>query len=128
LRLLLDTHALVWWLLNSPRLTPKPRALIADQENELFVSAASAWELATKVRLGKWPEAMAITASFPTVLTANQFKPLPISAAHALRAGAWLASHPDPFDRMLAAQAEMDGLALLTADAAFSGFGIETIW
>ena len=126
--LLLDTHALIWWWTDDPRLTPPARAAIADPARVAHVSAASAWELATKHRLGKWPEAGVVLDQFDDLLRRSRFAALPITPAEARTAGALDWAHRDPFDRMLLAQAAALGLALVSGDAAFSGRGIVRIW
>ncbi len=128
LQLLLDTHALIWWWTNDPRLSDAARGAIADETNDVFVSAASAWEIATKQRLGKLAEVPEAAARFAELVEADGFVPLPIDQRHALRAGAWLNEHRDPFDRMLAAQCELEGLTLVTCDAAMVGFGCRRMW
>ena len=126
--LLLDTHALIWWWTDDPRLTPPARAAIADPARVAHVSAASAWELATKHRLGKWPEAAAVLDQFDDLLRRSRFAALPITPAEARTAGALDWAHRDPFDRMLLAQATALGLALVSGDAAFAGQGVARIW
>ncbi|MFT4102547.1 MAG: type II toxin-antitoxin system VapC family toxin [Burkholderiaceae bacterium] len=128
MRLLLDTHALLWWFTDDERLSAKARALIGDQRNEIFVSAASAWEIATKYRLGKLPGLDEAISKYTDLLAADGFQSWSVTHAHALRAGSYEADHRDPFDRMLAAQSELDGLRLVTIDGAFASFGIETVW
>lgn len=128
MRLLLDTHALAWWLGDNPKLSRKAHDLIAAPSNAVFVSAASAWEIATKTRIGRWPEAMALASMFPGIVEANGFEPLAITVRHAMHAGALIAAHADPFDRMLAAQAELEEMTLVTADPAFAQFDAATLW
>ena len=128
MRLLLDTHALLWWFTDDPRLSAKVRALIGDIENEILVSAASAWEIATKHRLGKLEEAADAVLRFEELVTADGFTPLPITHRHGLRAGLYHAAHRDPFDRMLAAQAQIESVPLVTLDSAFKQFEIATLW
>jgi PIN domain nuclease of toxin-antitoxin system len=128
MKLLLDTHALAWWLANNPKLSRKAHDLIAVPSNAVFVSAASAWEIATKTRLGKWPEAMGLASMFPGVIEASGFEPLAITVRHAIHAGALTAAHADPFDRMLAAQAELEEMTLVTADLAFAQFNAPILW
>lgn len=129
MRLLLDTHALIWWWTNDPQLSAQARDALLDEGNEVFVSAASAWEIATKQRLGKLKELPDLrTARFQQLLAADGFGSLPITPAHALRAGAHPAAHRDPFDRMLAAQAELEGLQLVTTDRAFGQFEVAVLW
>lgn len=128
MKLLLDTHALLWWFVNDPRLSARARALIADEDNEILVSAASAWEIATKHRLGKLPQASDAFPRFEELVAADGFAYLAISSRHGLRAGSYALPHGDPFDRMLAAQAETERLTLLTLDPAFAAFPVSTLW
>jgi PIN domain nuclease of toxin-antitoxin system len=128
MRVLVDTHALVWWLLDKPSLSSRSRALFADDENEILVSAAVAWELATKARSGKWPVALAIATQIASVIAENRFTPLSITIEHARVAGLFIWDHRDPFDRMLAAQAQLEGIPLLSADPVFRSFGTPVIW
>lgn len=128
MRLLLDTHALLWWFTDDARLSAKARAEISDERNEVFVSSASAWEIATKVRLGKLDTVPQVVERFAELLAADGFETLPIGLPHALRAGALAQLHRDPFDRMLAAQSELESMALVTADSTFAEFGSKTLW
>lgn len=128
MRLLLDTHALLWWFTDDPRLSVKARALIGDAGNEILVSAASAWEIATKHRLEKLEEAAEAVIRFEELVAADGFTHLPVSYRHGLRAGRYHAAHRDPFDRLLAAQAEIESLPLVTLDPAFKQFEIITLW
>jgi len=128
MRLLLDTHALLWWFVDDARLSARVRALIADEANEILVSAASAWEVATKHRLGKLPLAADAYPRFEELVAADGFSYLSISCRHGLRAGSYPARHGDPFDRMLAAQAEIEHLPLVTLDPALADFPIEILW
>jgi len=128
MRVLLDTHALLWAAAYDELLSSRARHLIQPQRNEVFVSAASAWEIATKYRLGKLPRAQALVDDFvPAVRTAG-YQPLPISLEHALRAGLLPAQHKDPFDRMLAAQAIHENLALISNDEQLDVFGVRREW
>ncbi|MBK5970975.1 MULTISPECIES: type II toxin-antitoxin system VapC family toxin [Thiorhodovibrio] len=125
---LLDTHAFLWWVTDSPDLSGPARKIIADEDNAIFVSAASAWEIATKVRLGKLSGVPGVVDRFGELVAADGFRHLPASYLHALRSGGYGVAQKDPFDRMLAAQSEIERLPLITRDPAFSLFGIETIW
>ena len=127
-RLLLDTHALLWWFVDDPALSVRARVAITDEDNEVFVSAATAWEIATKHRLGKLPEAAGAVKRFDGLVAADRFLHMPIDRRHGLRAGAYDVAHRDPFDRMLAAQAELERLTLVTADPAFARFPVTTLW
>lgn len=126
--LLLDTHALVWWLTDDHGLSASARRAIGDDGRDVVVSAASAWEIATKQRLGRLASVPPAGEWFGALSAANGFRHLDVSYLHALRAGALPAAHRDPFDRMLAAQAEMEGLSLVTCDPAFEHFGTATLW
>jgi PIN domain nuclease of toxin-antitoxin system len=128
LRLLLDTHALAWFLLDLPRLPQTAKAAIADPDNMVVVSIVSALEIAIKVRVGKWPEAEPILRNFDGVLSAEQFQPLTVSMDHALKAGSMPGSHRDPFDRLLIAQALVEDLTLVTNETLFDGFGVQRLW
>jgi PIN domain nuclease of toxin-antitoxin system len=125
---LLDTHAFLWWVTDSLELSERARGIIADEDTAIFVSAASAWEIATKVRLGKLSGTPGVVERFGELVAADGFRHLPVSYLHALRSGGYGVAHKDPFDRMLAAQSEIERLPLVTRDLAFSLFGIETIW
>lgn len=128
MRLLLDTHALLWWWQGNPRLSRTARDAIAREAAETYVSAATAWELATKVRIGKLPEARRLAEGFVEGLTEQGIFMMPITVAHGHRAG-WLEGpHKDPFDRMLAAQALMEDCAVVTNDEKIARFGVRTIW
>ena len=128
MRCLLDTHALAWWLLDLPRLGSIARQTIAAADNDIYVSAVSAFEIATKHRLGKWREMAALVNDFDVILRKERFEYFPISVAHAFLAGRMPMTHGDPFDRILAAQCQLENLSLITIDAAFGEFGIDTIW
>ncbi len=128
MQLLLDTHALLWWFTDDARLSPAARAAIADESHTIWVSAASAWEIATKTRLGKLDEAPEAAARYNELIAADGFAHLPIAPLHGLWAGAYAVEHRDPFDRMLAAQAELEQLTLITRDPAFALFGTRTLW
>ncbi|MDP3031538.1 MAG: type II toxin-antitoxin system VapC family toxin [Rhodocyclaceae bacterium] len=128
MRYLLDTHALLWWWTDDSQLSPLARAAIELQTNKILVSAASAWEIATKLRLGKLAEADEAVRRFNELVAADGFEHLPISYLHALRAGNYECQHRDPFDRMLAAQAELDALVLLTCDPVFAACGTRVAW
>lgn len=128
MRLLLDTHALLWWFTADPRLSVRAQAAIADEANAIHVSAASAWEIATKQRIGKLDEVPQAAERFAELVAADGFLHLPVSYLHGLRAGGYTVAHRDPFDRMLAAQSELESMVLVTRDPAFSVFPIATLW
>ena len=125
---LLDTHVFLWWLFDAPELSSTVRNTLADPSRRVLVSSASAWEIATKVRLGKLPEAKVLAEDLQGWIERAGFAELPMSVAHAQRAGSWALAHRDPFDRMLAAQSEIEGLALVSKDPALREFGIEIVW
>jgi PIN domain nuclease of toxin-antitoxin system len=127
-RLLLDTHALIWWLAGDARLSPAARSAIEDEANEVFVSAASAWEIATKHRLGKLPAAGPLAVDFAREVRAQGFTPLPITLEHGQVAGALASEHRDPFDRMLAAQAREEKLGLVSIETLFDALDVVRIW
>ena len=128
MRLLLDTHAFLWWLEGNRQLSRKARSAIGDPTAAVFVSAASAWEIATKFRLGKLSGAAAIVNDIAGAVASQAFSPLAITLAHAQRAGLLPGAHRDPFDRMLIAQAQAEDLALITNETVFDGYGIRRIW
>lgn len=128
MRYLLDTHTLLWWWTNDPQLSLRARELIAEEAHAIMVSATSAWEIATKFRLGKLASATGAVTRFNELVVADGFVHLPVSYLHALKAGGFVANHRDPFDRMLAAQSEIERLPLLTCDPAFAEFKTRTIW
>lgn len=125
---LLDSHALLWWWFDPDRLSTAVRELVIDPSTPVLVSAASVWELSLKHHQGKLPELSGVITDLPGLLQADGFEALPISLAHGLRAGGYSQPHRDPFDRMLAAQAELDRLVLLTADPQLSSFPCQTLW
>jgi PIN domain nuclease of toxin-antitoxin system len=127
-RYLLDTHALLWWLAGDRRLSKAARTAIADERHTVFVSAASAWEITAKFRLGKLPGAHVIVSDIGGVVATQAFSPLPITIVHAQRAGALQNDHRDPFDRMLIAQSLAEGLALVSNEKIFDGFGVTRLW
>lgn len=128
MRLLLDTHALLWWFTDDDRLSPPARSAIVEAENEIHVSAASAWEIATKQRLGKLNGVPEATKRFAELVAADGFLHLRVCYRHALRAGDYRVDHRDPFDRMLAAQSELERMVLVTRDPAFALFACQTLW
>ena len=119
-RFLLDTHTLLWWLNDSPQLGPRCRQMISDDRNQVFVSAATTWEISIKMAIGKLraPEDM------DSVVEDEGFSKLPISLYHGQLAGSLPAHHRDPFDRMLIAQAQAEGLILITADENISLYNL----
>ena len=119
MRLLLDTHLLLWWLDASPSLSAQAGEMIRDPENTVFVSAVSLWEIWLKQSLGK----LRLPVDFTDRLAAESFESLPLMAAHARQVAVLPWRHRDPFDRMLVAQAQVEKLVLLTADEALTAYG-----
>ena len=128
MRLLLDTHALIWWLAGDPLLSATAKAAVLDPNNEIFVSAASAWEIATKFRIGRLPHAGALTVNILGALTSQGFLELPITVEHGQAAGSLPGPHRDPFDRMLIAQAAIADLVLVSNEAVFERYGVRRLW
>lgn len=122
-RLLLDTHAFIWWIAGDDSLGPVARAQIADTHNQIFISAATVWEMAIKRQLGK----LTAPDDLERVVERCGFTPLLIGLFHAQQAGSLPLHHRDPFDRMLIAQAQADGLTIITQDAAFPAYGVRLI-
>jgi len=128
MRVLLDTHALLWWLDGDARLSKRARAAIGDERTTCLVSAASAWEITTKARLGKLPGALEVADDVSACLRSQQFTPLDITVDHAQRAGSLPGAHRDPFDRMLIAQSHAENVPVVSNDAVFDAFGVVRIW
>jgi PIN domain nuclease of toxin-antitoxin system len=128
MRLLLDTHALLWWWFDDPRLSRRAREAIAAEDSEVWVSAASAWEVATKVRAGKLEHARGLSERFEPGLAAEGFRQLAITVEHGSCAGSLKGDHRDPFDRILAAQSIIEELTVVSADARIGRLGAEMLW
>ena len=128
MKVLLDTCALIWATLSPSSLSRQAGETISDESNVILVSAASAWEIATKVRIGKLPDAEKLERDYLDVLEAAGYTQLPIDAGSALRAGRLAADHKDPFDRMIAAQALALDIPVLSPDPLLDGFGVRRIW
>lgn len=128
MKALLDTCAVIWGMLSPSTLSRKAQQTIAAEENEIFVSAASAWEIATKVRLGKLRGAERLERDYLSLMAEAGYTPLPIEAADALRAGRMAFEHRDPFDRMIAAQALALDIPVVSSDPVFDAFGVRRIW
>jgi PIN domain nuclease of toxin-antitoxin system len=127
-RLLLDTHALLWWIADDERLSPRAAALIADGGNQVLVSAASAWEIVVKSGLGRVEVPTPVDRFFVAQLEANAFVPLPIQMRHALGLEALPDVHRDPFDRILVAQAVAEDLTLVSGDAVLRSYPVAIEW
>ncbi len=128
MRALLDTHAFLWWMADSRRLSEPARRAIANESNEILVSAASAWEISTKFRIGKLPGGEAVAVDIAGCISSQDFRPLAISIADAERAGRLPGPHRDPFDRMLIAQASARNLTLVSIDSVFDEYGVVRLW
>jgi PIN domain nuclease of toxin-antitoxin system len=126
-RVLLDTHTLVWWVEGREKLSAKARETMQHDDTVVLVSAASAWELAIKSRMGKF-KSRELTERLDEQILEEGFVPLAISIEHALRAGGLDSPHKDPFDRMLIAQAQIEDLSVISKDKAFDSFAVRRIW
>jgi PIN domain nuclease of toxin-antitoxin system len=127
-KVLLDTCAVIWATMSPSALSHKARETLANESNVILVSAASAWEIATKVRLGKLPGAEKLEQDYLAVMEEAGYTLLAIDTESALRAGRLTAEHKDPFDRMIAAQALAMDVAVLSPDPQFDQFGVRLIW
>ncbi|MEX2443855.1 MAG: type II toxin-antitoxin system VapC family toxin [Alkalispirochaeta sp.] len=125
---LLDTHVLLWWWGQPDRLSPRVLAMLRDPETVVRVSAASAWEIATKYRIGKLPSGATIVKSWEERIGLDGFRELSMTPRHALRAGTLPGLHRDPFDRMLAAQSILEEISVVSSDEALSALGAARIW
>lgn len=128
MRVLLDTHALIWWLLGDPALSAAARASITDSDNEVMVSAASAWEISTKHRIGKLPSAALLAVDIAGAIASQGFDELPMTVREAQRAGNLPGPHRDPFDRLLIAQALSLDLTLVSNEAVFDRYAVRRLW
>jgi PIN domain nuclease of toxin-antitoxin system len=125
---LLDTHTLIWWMTTDPHLSRSARTLIEQESTISLVSAASAWEIATKVRLGRLPAAADLVEDFVDDIKRQRMEILAVSAEHGIRAGLLPGPHKDPFDRMLIAQAQAENVPILSNDRALDGYGVRRLW
>ena len=128
MRVLLDTHTLIWAKISPGSLSRHVAEIMADPLNEIFVSAATAWEIATKIRLGKLPGADSLERDFLETMEDSGYTLLPIEAESALRAGRLIADHGDPFDRIIAAQALAMDIPVLSTDTKLDVFGVRRLW
>jgi PIN domain nuclease of toxin-antitoxin system len=126
-RYLIDTHVLLWWIFDDPKLDQNIREIIQNPSNKIIVSSASAWEIATKYRIGKLPEAKELLENYDQIIQKARFFQLSITTAHALRAGGLPIQHRDPFDRMIMAQSELEKISVITYDPAFKTGLLEVI-
>ena len=128
MRLLLDTHAFLWWVINDKRLSQAAGQAIADDDNDVLISAASAWEIATKHRKGKLPEAEALARDIAGAIAGQDFEELAVTVDDAARAGALPGPLRDPFDRMLIAQALSRNLVLISNESVFDRYDVRRLW
>lgn len=128
MKILLDTHALLWWLIDEPRLGRLAAAALASKRNEIFVSAVSAYEISLKHGLGKLPQAARLAADFTEEVGAEGFSLLSLTPREAQLAGRMQNAHRDPFDRMLIAQAILQDLILISNEVLFDDFGVKRLW
>ena len=128
MRLLLDTHAFIWWFQGNTKLPLPARRVVADDSNDVLISAASAWEIATKHRLGKLPGAEALALDIPGAIQRQKFEELPVTVADGARAGELPGPLRDPFDRMLIAQALTHDLVVVSNERLFDRYGVRRLW
>ena len=128
MRTLLDTHAFLWWIADSGRLSDTARRAIDNDANTIFVSAASAWEITTKHRIGKLAQAGAVALDVTGIIAGQGFEELAITVGDAARAGQLPGPHRDPFDRMLIAQALARNITIVSVDRMFDGYGVHRLW
>ncbi len=125
---ILDTCSLLWWWSDPTHLSDRVRAIVEEPETSVYVSPASAWEIATKYRIKKLPAGDRVMREWEHRIGTDRFTELSITAAHAFRAGTLLGSHRDPFDRMIAAQSILERLPVVTPDARIESLGAERVW
>lgn len=128
MKLLLDTHAFLWWVEGTPALGRRARAAVANPDNEVFISIASCWELAIKLSLGKLRLTQRLDRFIPEQLTLNGFSLFAVELRHVVGVADLPFHHRDPFDRLLVAQALQDQLAVVSADRVFRRYGVTVIW
>lgn len=128
MRLLLDTHAFLWWVINDKRLSQAARRAIADEDNDVLISAVSAWEIAIKHQIGKLPESETLVENMAAKIALEGFEELPITVDDAVRAGQLPGHHSDPFDRMLIAQALARNIPLVSNEPVFDRYGVRRLW
>lgn len=128
MNLLIDTHALIWFAQDSPGLSKAARAAIADNSGRAFCSVASIWEMAIKLSLGKLKMSLRLEGGFDRLLEKNGFLMLPVEYRHAARVAVLPWHHRDPFDRLLVAQAMVEGMAVISHDAQLDAYAIDRIW
>jgi PIN domain nuclease of toxin-antitoxin system len=128
MRVLIDTHTFLWAIFEPKKLSKTARQTLENAQTSVRVSSVTAWEIATKYRIGKLPLGQAMVGSYAKYLARFAAEELPVTSEHALVAGSFRSAHRDPFDRMLAAQSQCEALPLVTCDAAFREFRIDVLW
>jgi PIN domain nuclease of toxin-antitoxin system len=128
MRLLIDTHILLWLIREPKRISSAAKAALLDDANQVYVSAASAWEIAIKVHAGKLSVDRGLLTDFDATVKAQGMVQLTVTSEHGIKAGLLNSPHKDPFDRMLAGQALLEHLTMVTADRAFTSMGVKIIW
>ena len=128
MKLILDTHAVIWFFLGDNRLGARARRALSDRDDAVFISAVSAMEITTKFRLGKLPDAKGLSDRLQIMAQEQNFIELPITVPHAQLAGSLPIPHKDPFDRLLIAQAQIERATLVSNEALFDGFGVRRLW
>jgi PIN domain nuclease of toxin-antitoxin system len=128
MRVLLDTQAFLWWLSDARRLTDRALEVVGDPGTEVCVSVASAWEIAIKTQLGRIEFDGPVEEYVPAQLRHHGFVPLPVELSHALRAGSLPRHHGDPFDRLIVAQGQLEGIPIVTIDPLIGLYDVDTIW
>lgn len=128
MKILLDTHVFVWWITDQPTLSSKARKILEKGSNRLYLSIASAWEMAIKISLEKLVISEPLDSFLTDQLNQNAIEVLPIQLSHALRVSSLPFYHRDPFDRLLVAQSQMEGIPLLSNDRSLKKYGASVIW
>jgi len=127
-RFLLDTHTFLWWITDDPHLSERARQVISDPENDIFLSAASGWEMAIKTQLGKLQLPDRFEQFIAEQLFRNNITSLPVMMSHALHVQSLLLHHRDPFDRLLIAQGQLEKMPIITTDSVFADYDVEIMW
>lgn len=125
---LLDTHVLLWWLFDDPKLSKHAKNAIISSDSRIFISSVSGWEISIKHHLGKMPHVGHLLKELPRYIRRERFEILPISFEHGLVAGSLGGKHKDPFDRMLIAQARIEELTLISNDKIFKKNKVQLLW
>ncbi len=128
MRGLLDTHVFLWWNMDDPQLSDRAREFMRDAANDLYVSAATAWEIAIKTGRGRLTLPLPPDRYVPERMAAHRMRPLPVLVSHALRVFDLPEIHQDPFDRLLVAQSQVEDLPILTANGQIAAYDVEVIW